>query len=252
LKIKHDIVEDRQKLFSHSPKDPPFTKSTNLRFFIRIVCNNAVRALLFDTYFMNKTKIIYTVIALLLLIAIMPMVIGSFSEEAIRWAVRRTADISFIMLCLSFGASSLHFVFKSDFSRWLMQNRRYLGISFGISFLSHAFLILFLALRYPEPLLSDLSSTTIYTGIVAFSFTSLMTLSSNDAAVNLLGRKAWSVLHTVGGYYLLAVFTLTFLSQLENIYFWPNALAAISLILLRLNKIIKPQLNKSENKSEAA
>jgi methionine sulfoxide reductase heme-binding subunit len=201
---------------------------------------------------MHKTKIIYTVISVLLLIAILPMVLGSFSEEAIRWAVRRTADIAFIMLYFSFGASSLHFVLKSDFSRWLMQNRRYLGISFGISFLSHAFLILFLALRYPEPLLSDLSNMTIYTGIVAFSFTTLMTLTSNNAAVNFLGRKLWSALHTVGGYYLLTVFSLTFLSQLENVYFWPNALAAISLILLRLNKIIKPLINKPDNKNEVA
>jgi methionine sulfoxide reductase heme-binding subunit len=201
---------------------------------------------------MHKTKIIYTVISILFFIAIMPMILGQFSEEAIRWAVRRTADIAFIMLFFSFGASSLHFVLKSDFSRWLMQNRRYLGISFGISFLLHAFLILFLALRYPEPLLSDLSNTTIYTGIVAFSFTTLMTLTSNNAAVNFLGRKLWSALHTVGGYYLLTVFTLTFLSQLENVYFWPNALAAISLILLRLNKIIKPLINKSENKNKVA
>jgi methionine sulfoxide reductase heme-binding subunit len=201
---------------------------------------------------MHKTKIIYTVISVLLLIAIVPMVLGSFSEEAIRWAVRRTADIAFIMLFFSFGASSLHFVLKSDFSRWLMQNRRYLGISFGISFLSHAFLILFLALRYPEPLLSDITNTTIYIGIVAFSFTTLMTLTSNNAAVNFLGRKLWSALHTVGGYYLLTVFTLTFLSQLENVYFWPNAFAAVSLILLRLNKTIKPLINKSEDKSEIA
>ena len=200
---------------------------------------------------MHKTKIIYTSILVLILLAIMPMFIGAFSEEAIRWAVRRTADIAFILFYFSFGASSLHFFRKSTFSSWLLKNRRYLGISFGISFLSHATLILFLAQRFPEPLLADLSNSTIYIGIVAFSFTALMTLTSNNAAVNMLGRKAWSALHTVGGYYILTVFTLTYLSKLENIYFWPNALMAVSLVLLRLHKIIKPILLKS-NKKETA
>lgn len=199
---------------------------------------------------MHKIKIISTAILALVIIAIVPMFMGSFSEEAIRWAVRRTADIAFILFYFSFGASALHLLTKSKFSTWLVQNRRYLGISFGIAFLTHGMLILFLAQRYPEPLLTDLTNTTIYIGIIAFSFTALMTLTSNNSAVKLLGRKLWSTLHTMGGYYLVTVFTLTYLSKLENIYFWPYALMAVSLLLLRFYKVIKSFMHRSNTKNQ--
>lgn len=198
---------------------------------------------------MHKTKIIYTVISVLLLIAIMPMIIGSFSEDAIRWAVTRSVDMAFVLFFFSFGASPLNLLFKSSFSRWLVRNRRYIGISFGIAFLSHAGLILFLAQRYPEPLLSDLTNEVIYTGITAFSVTALMTFTSNNAAVKLLGPQAWSILHTIGGYFLLIMFTLTYLSKLNDFYFWPNAIAVVCLVLLRFYKIINPVIASTNNQT---
>jgi hypothetical protein len=189
---------------------------------------------------MNKMTIpIFTAISIGLL-ALLPMIIGQNSEEVIRQAIRRTVDIAFVFFFLSFGASSLNKVLKSSFSKWLLRNRRYLGISFGMAFLSHAFLILFLSIYFPEPLLSELSSSLIYTGILAFSFALLMTATSNDTAIKLLSRKYWSALHTIGGYYLLSMFALTYFTRLEQSYFWPYAFATLLLILLRAYKLIKP------------
>jgi len=196
---------------------------------------------------MNKTHIIYFTLFAILLIAIVPMVMGSYSEDAIRWGIRRTVDIAFVLFFFSFGASAIHLIAKSRFSSWLTRNRRYLGISFGIAFLTHASLISFLAQRYSEPFLSEINTSVITTGIAAFSLTVLMILSSNNTAVKLLGHKLWSSLHTLGGYYLLAMFCLTYLSKLEHVFFWPYAAAAMSLISLRLYKVIRLLRTKQRN-----
>ena len=66
-----------------------------------------------------------------------------------------------------------------------------------------------------------------------------MTVSSNNTAVKLLGRKLWSSLHTAGGYLLLAIFTMTYLGKLEHVFFWPFAVAVVSLVLLRMFKTYK-------------
>lgn len=188
---------------------------------------------------MNKTKIIYSVITTLLLLAILPMIADDFSEDSLRWATRRSVDIAFVFFFLSFGASAIHLLSQSTFSIWTLRNRRYLGISFGISFLTHASLILLLARLYPEPFLSDITSDVIYIGITAFSFTALMTVTSNNMAVKLLGHKLWSSLHTVGGYFLLAMFAMTYLGKLEHVFFWPFVFAVINLILLRAFTLYK-------------
>ncbi|OUR63964.1 hypothetical protein A9Q79_09455 [Methylophaga sp. 42_25_T18] len=167
----------------------------------------------------------------------MPMLVASFSEDSVRWAIRRSVDIAFVFFFLSFGASAIQLLFQSTFSAWLLRNRRYLGISFGIAFLTHASLILLLANLYPEPFMSDITAGVIYMGITAFSLTALMTVSSNNAAVKLLGRRLWTSLHTVGGYFLLVIFTTTYLGKLEHAFFWPFSLAVVSLICLRLYKI---------------
>lgn len=198
---------------------------------------------------MNNTKIIYSVISVILLVCIFPLLVDSVSEDSIRWAVRRSVDIAFIMFFFSFGASALHLLSKSHFSTWLLTNRRYIGISFGVAFLSHAALITLLIQLYPEPLLSELTNDVIYTGIIAFSFTALMTATSNNSAVKLLGRKLWSSLHTVGGYYLLAVFSFAYLSKLDQVYFWPYALAVVSLVLLRLYKIVKHLKHRADKEN---
>jgi len=193
---------------------------------------------------MNKTKIVFSAVTILFLSSILPMIVGVFSEDSVRWATRRSVDIAFVFFFLSFGASAIHMFFQSTFSTWLLKNRRYLGISFGISFLTHACLILLLASLYPEPFLSDTSIGIIYMGITAFSLTALMTFSSNNAAVKLLGRKLWSGIHNVGGYYLLVIFTTTYLGKLEHVFFWPFALAVTCLVILRALKLYKLLITK--------
>ncbi|OUR71885.1 hypothetical protein A9Q78_08715 [Methylophaga sp. 41_12_T18] len=188
---------------------------------------------------MNKIKIIYLTAISLFIVAILPMLTSGLTEQGVRWAVRRSVDIAFILFAFSFGASSLQLLTHSRLSKWLLQNRRYLGISFGISFLLHGSLIFLLARLYPEPLLTDLTDNVIYTGLIAFSLTFLMTISSNNAAVKLLGRNNWSRLHTIGGYYLLIMFSLTFLSKLAELQFWPYIILTLCLISLRIYKIIK-------------
>ena len=178
-------------------------------------------------------RIVYLVLAVLLLIAAKPVLMDSLAEESVRWAVRRSIDFAFVLFFFSFGASALRQLWKSELTLWLRQNRRYLGISFALAFLSHAALILLLANVHPEPFLSDLTAEVLYTGIVAFSLAACMLLTSNDVAVKVL-RAGWSRLHTVSCYIIASLFLITYATSLHIAFFWPFFIATVVLFGMRL------------------
>ncbi len=181
----------------------------------------------------NGTAIVYTIAMLLLLIVARPLLLDGLAEESIRWAVRRTIDLAFVLFFLSFGAAALVQLASNDTTRWLRRNRRYVGIGFGMAFLGHAALLILLWQVYPEPFLSDLTAEVLYTGIVAFTLGACMLLTSNDAAVAALGA-GWGHLHTVSAYIILALFFLTYVTSLHDPFFWPFFAATVLLFAMRL------------------
>jgi len=158
------------------------------------------------------------------------------SEESIRWAMRLSVDTAFPFFFLAFTAASVHKLKPSAISQYLLRNRRYLGISFAALFLLHGTLIYVLSQLYPEPFFSQLTDELLYGGLLTFVVVALMAITSNDFSVRLLGRKAWSRLHKVSGYFIAIMFLLTYLSKLDQLFFWPYAIAAVGVFGLRLGR----------------
>jgi hypothetical protein len=83
--------------------------------------------------------------------------------EELRAAIRVTAFTSVVPFLLAFTASALARLRPSPATRWVVANRRYLGLSFAVSHLAHAGAIVALCLHSPS-VFASISATTLAGG----------------------------------------------------------------------------------------
>ncbi len=129
--------------------------------------------------------------------------------EAIRLAIRMTARTSLLIFVPVFMASSLYRLHKSGPTRWLLLNRRYLGLAFAASHALHLGCIL--ALQRADPMLFDTltSPTSFVGGGLAYVLIALMALTSFDGAVKRMGARNWRFLHLTGMWVIWLIFTFS-------------------------------------------
>ena len=163
------------------------------------------------------------------LVALFGYGMGATPEERWLLAARYTARLAFPIFVVVFVASSWNRLAPSRVSRFLVQRRRALGLAFATAHTIHlGALVTRNAVAGERP-----DAITLLAGGGAYLVMFAMALSSNDAAVRLLGRN-WLRLHKVGIYWLWFVFTVsyakrTFGSLPEFAPFFGLALAALAL-----------------------
>jgi hypothetical protein len=140
------------------------------------------------------------------------LVSGGTVEESLRRAIRWTARTSLVLFLAAFLASALRHRRPGACTRWLVQNRRYVGLSFAWSHLLHLLAIVALA-RWAPQAFADVPGVTLVFGGGGFVVVALLAATSNDAAVAWLGQARWSRLHRAGLYYLWFIFAFTYLGQ---------------------------------------
>jgi DMSO/TMAO reductase YedYZ heme-binding membrane subunit len=150
-----------------------------------------------------------TAAALGLLVLAAGLLHGS-SEESVRMVVRWTAKIAVVLFAAAFSASSLRVFWQSEATRFLMTNRRRLGLGFALAHSVHLLALIVLGVTFPTPFLDDLSTATLVGGGLAYVFVLAMAATSNDASVRRLGARRWRALHTVGGWYVWLIFTQSY------------------------------------------
>ncbi len=140
------------------------------------------------------------------------VLIGSLgvSGETVGLWVRVTAWMSATLFLSAFAARPLRQFWKSDGSRWLLRNRRYVGVSGAFAHLIHGIGIVWLLNVFSEG--PPTEAITLIGGGLGFVFYFAMALTSSDAAVARMGPANWKRLHSVGGYYVWAIFAFTFVS----------------------------------------
>jgi len=146
-------------------------------------------------------------IALVLTVASVAVFVGGgVSEDSVRAWIRATARASVALFLLTFIARPLRQFVKNDATRWLLANRRYLGVSGAYAQLLHgiALVWLFSSFASYEPDLVGLIG-----GGLGFALYFAMALTSSDAARAALGERTWNALHTAGAYWIWFVFTQT-------------------------------------------
>lgn len=143
-----------------------------------------------------------------------------------------TAHMAFILFFFAFTASSLMRLAPGAGPKYLMRNRRYIGLSFALVHFVHAGLVL-----------SNLTLTeesrewpALLVGGMAYGFLGLMAITSNNASVRALGARRWKWLHKVGSYYIWAIFVATSLGRVAKngpdvTNIWIPALCLLALVL---------------------
>ncbi len=163
-------------------------------------------------------------------------------DDGLHAVVRHTAQTSFVLFMAAYFASSLRIFWRSDTSKWLLANRRYLGVSYAVSHTYHLAFIGILV-KTSTAFRSDVSLVTIFGGGMAYVLMYLMALTSFDRTAAWLGRRNWLRLHKVGMHYTWAIFFNSYLSRAlaPSLLYTPFALVMIAGLGLRLAAWRRPR-----------
>jgi sulfoxide reductase heme-binding subunit YedZ len=140
------------------------------------------------------------------------LVVAGTGEAGIRAVVRRSAQTSLVLFCSAFTASSLAQLRPGPITRWMLRNRRYLGVSFAASHTYHLLALVALA-RVSPAFVESLNAVTLVGGGMAYVFIAAMVATSFDRSAAWLGPRRWKVLHTVGMYYIWIIFLQSYLPR---------------------------------------
>jgi DMSO/TMAO reductase YedYZ heme-binding membrane subunit len=163
-----------------------------------------------------------------------------FTEDAIRAMVRGTARSSVTLFVLAFTASSLYSLFKSDWAKFLLKNRRYIGVSFALSHFVHLLFLILLMVYFPEDSLAKLHLIEIVLASLTYVFILLMAITSFDAPRRWLGEKHWHLLHTTGMYLVWLIFIETYsFAAMQNGIYLPLLFLLLAAMGLRVIRAIK-------------
>jgi methionine sulfoxide reductase heme-binding subunit len=166
--------------------------------------------------------------AVIVALCAMTLATTGVDEEGVRAIIRLTARTSLALFLLAFTASAAFRLWGGRLPRWLLVNRRYLGLSFAVSHFLHLLAIVVLAARFPDRFWGGTSASTMVVGGIGYVFVAIMAATSNDASVAWLGRRRWKALHTVGAYWLWQVFLLTYGLSIPRA---PGYLVPVALLL---------------------
>ncbi|MDJ0594486.1 MAG: hypothetical protein QNJ72_31675 [Pleurocapsa sp. MO_226.B13] len=193
-----------------------------------------------QSFSMQRWQIVkWSTIAIATIFALI-LVFNGINEASFRIAIRFTARSSCVLFLLAFTASSLRRLRPNPLTNWLLSNRRYLGLSMAISHGFHAIAIAGVALLTSENMVRDNHGANL-----GYLFIILMTITSFKRPANILGRRNWKILHTVGMYYLWLSFTVAFSEKLSE--FWLLYLPFISALTVAIMLRFIPIKNKLQN-----
>ena len=128
-----------------------------------------------------------------------------YSEDSFGVVLRWGARLAILVFLLIFVARPLRQLSQTPATRWLLSNRRYLGITFAGVMSSH--LVFLLWLNGP---------VVAIPGMIAYTFILLMLVTSFDKPAAALGPKHWRLLHKSGIYFLTIIFSATIISGLRE------------------------------------
>lgn len=132
-----------------------------------------------------------------------------WGEDGLRGVIRVTARSSFVLFLAAFSASSLALFLPSKATRWLLANRRYVGVGFALSHLVHGAAIITLAVQTGGGSLTarviGLSGAGVLYGFILF-----MLVTSFDRPAAWVGPRVWNRVHTLGSYLIFLTFLATY------------------------------------------
>lgn len=144
--------------------------------------------------------------------------------------IRSTARLSFAIFLIILTAAPLQRLYPSAATLWLIDNRRYLGLSFALSHTLHMAAIAALSKLIPL----SVPPATLFFGGIGYLLILAMAATSFDRAVKLLRPKLWKSLHTTGLYWNAVVFAVSFGGRaVKDPFYIPFVVLLLGALLLR-------------------
>lgn len=155
-------------------------------------------------------------------------------------------------LFFAFAASSLVMISPGTFSRWLLRNRKFLGLCFAAAMAWQLFFILWMVLIHTDYYVSEVYVLSdAMEGVIGYAFLIAMVFTSFRFGRSLLSAKNWRLLHTGGIYWLwfyawsVYWFNLFYYPgsplAIDYIYYWGGLLAWTIRLLAWSKKRIRKQ-----------
>ena len=152
-------------------------------------------------------------------------------SSMIQFTVRCAVPLVYVV----FAASALQALFPSPISRWLLRNRKYVGLSFAVAMGWQLLFILWLVGIHTEHYVEQvyLLSDAIE-GVAGYTFLLAMVLTSFKFGRSRLSGKQWKLLHRTAIYYIWAYawsvywFDLFYYDNpvlIDYVYYWGGFLA---------------------------
>ena len=135
---------------------------------------------------------------------------GGWTREGVSAGTAITARWAFPFFIAAWSASSLAKLWPGGWRTVLLRRRRAVGLAFAANHFVH--------LGFITAAVSSFGVTRplfVYLlGGGAYVMIALMALTSNDAAQRWMGFGRWKLLHAVGGWWVLVIFTNSYISRL--------------------------------------
>jgi hypothetical protein len=153
--------------------------------------------------------------------------ISSMIELAVRCAVP--------LLFVAFAASSVNVLFPGPLGRWILRNRKFIGLSFAAAMAWQLFFILWMVTQHTEYYLEEVYALSdVIEGVGGYLLLIAMVLTSFKFGRSRLTARQWKLLHKSGIYWLwmyawiaywFHIFYYDTPVALDYIYYWGGFLA---------------------------
>lgn len=172
--------------------------------------------------FLKKWGLLLTLMLLQSIISLLIIQQGDFSKESHRASITFTMRYCTVIFSIAYMTRAFHLIFNSVITRFLMVNRKILGLSFAYSFVFHLCQLAFLH--------ETITMSPIMFGIqlIPLAFINLMGITSIPVIQRNMSGKLWKIIHQWGSVTIwLALFKNYIL-----IFFIPSLLGDRSIFYL--------------------
>jgi DMSO/TMAO reductase YedYZ heme-binding membrane subunit len=182
-------------------------------------------------------KLFWVITAPISLLQVLAMTQLDMSQaESISSMIQLSVRCAVPFLFIVFGASAVQAVFPGPLGRWLLRNRKFLGLSFAAAMAWQLFFIVWLFSLHMDYYLDEVYALSdLIEGLVGYAFLIAMTLTSFKFGRKRLTQRNWKRLHTAGIYWLwyyawsVYWFELFYYESpallIDFIYYWGGSLA---------------------------
>jgi DMSO/TMAO reductase YedYZ heme-binding membrane subunit len=154
----------------------------------------------------NGWNLIWLVTAPVSVAMITAMMTSNLSHgEGVSSLIQLSVRCAVPLLYITFAASSVQTLFPGDFGRWLLRNRKYIGLSFAAAMAWQAFFILWLVTVHSKYYIEQVYVLRdAIEGVVGYLFLTAMVVTSFRATRQHMKQRTWRLLHLSGIYFLWA------------------------------------------------